>query len=92
MQGSIVAVSRARLDTLEAYKKRMGWSFKWVSSGSDFNYDYHVSFTPDEMNKGEMFYNFSVSKFPSEEAPGISVFYMNEHGDVFHTYSCYARG
>lgn len=89
---TLVAVSRARWDTLKAYKKRMGWSFKWVSSGSDFNYDYHVSFTPDEMNKGEMFYNFSVSKFPSEEAPGISVFYMNEHGDVFHTYSCYARG
>ncbi len=90
---NLVAVSRAPLDQLEAYKKRMGWSFKWVSSfGSDFNRDYHVSFTPDEMEKGEMFYNFSLSHFPSEEAPGISVFYKDEQGDVFHTYSCYARG
>lgn len=90
---SLVAVSRAKLDTLEAYKQRMGWSFKWVSSfGSDFNQDYHVSFTPDEMEKGEMFYNFGITKFPSEEAPGISVFIKNEQGEVFHTYSCYARG
>ena len=87
------AVSRARRDQLEAYQKRMGWSFKWVSSfGSDFNRDYHVSFTPEEMKKGEVFYNFRINKFPSDEAPGISVFYKNEQGDVFHTYSCYARG
>ena len=90
---NLVAVSRARLDKLEAYTKRMGWSFKWVSSfGSDFNRDYHVSFTSDEMKKGEMFYNFRVNMFPSEEAPGISVFYKNEQGDMFHTYSCYSRG
>ena len=90
---SLIAVSRARLDTLEAYSKRMGWNFKWVSSfGSDFNQDYQVTFTPDEMEKGEMFYNFGITKFPSEEAPGISVFYMNQQGEVFHTYSCYARG
>ncbi len=90
---ALVAVSRARLETLQAYKKRMAWTFKWVSSfGSDFNRDYHVSFTPDEMKKGEMYYNFGITKFPSEEGPGISVFYKNEQGDVFHTYSCYARG
>jgi predicted dithiol-disulfide oxidoreductase (DUF899 family) len=90
---TLLAVSRAPLGTLEAYKRRMGWAFKWVSSfGSDFNRDYHVSFTPEEMEKDEMFYNFRISKFPSEEAPGISVFYKNEQGDVFHTYSCYSRG
>lgn len=90
---SLIAVSRARLDTLEAYSKRMGWNFRWVSSfGSDFNQDYQVTFTPDEMEKGEMFYNFGITRFPSEEAPGISVFYKNQQGEVFHTYSCYARG
>src|SRR5262245_58438547 len=90
---TLVGISRAPLDKLEAYKKRMGWSFKWVSSYSnDFNYDYHVSFTPDEMKKGEVFYNFHVGQFPTEEAPGISAFYRNESDEVFHTYSCYARG
>jgi len=90
---SLVAVSRARLDKLEAYKRRMGWSFRWLSSTeSDFNRDYHVSFTPEEMKKGEMFYNFGISRFPSEEAPGISVFFKNQQGETFHTYSCYARG
>ncbi len=90
---TLIAVSRAGLDTLEAYKKRMGWSFKWVSSfENDFNRDYHVSFTSDEMKNGEMNYNFRITQFPSEEAPGISVFYRNEEGNVFHTYSCYARG
>lgn len=90
---TLLAVSRARYETLEAYKKRMGWDFKWVSSfETDFNYDYHVSFTPDEMKRGEVFYNFHNTQFPSDEAPGISVFYKNEQGEVFHTYSCYARG
>ncbi len=90
---NLVAVSRAPLDKLEAYKKRMGWSFKWVSSyGNDFNWDYHVSFTPEEVEKGEMFYNFGVTSFPSDEGPGISVFYKNEKGEIFHTYSCYQRG
>ena len=90
---TLLAVSRAGLETLEAYKKRMGWSFKWVSSfENDFNRDYHVSFTSDEMKKGEMDYNFRITQFPSEEAPGISVFYRDEEGNVFHTYSCYARG
>lgn len=90
---NLVAVSRAPLDKLQAYKRRMGWSFKWVSSfGNDFNHDYDVSFTPEEMKKGEMFYNFRISKFPSKEAPGISMFYKNQQGAVFHTYSCYSRG
>ena len=90
---TLLAVSRARLGALEAYKRRMGWAFKWVSSfGSDFNRDYHVSFTSDELKSGEMDYNFRITQFPSEEAPGISVFYRDEEGNVFHTYSCYARG
>ena len=71
----------------------MGWRFNWVSSyGSDFNYDYHVSFTKDQMAKGEVEYNYEMAKFPSEEAPGTSVFYKDKSGDVFHTYSAFARG
>ncbi|RLA45616.1 MAG: DUF899 domain-containing protein [Gammaproteobacteria bacterium] len=90
---NMLAVSRAPLDKLEAYKKRMGWSFNWVSSlNSNFNYDYHVSFTEDEIAKQEMYYNFDLRNFPREEAPGISVFFKNDEGEVFHTYSCYARG
>ena len=90
---TMVAVSRAPFEQLQAYQKRMGWSFKWVSSGdSSFNRDYHVSFTPEEMEKGEMFYNFQTTSFPSEEGPGLSVFRKTEDGKVYHTYSCYARG
>lgn len=90
---SLLAVSSAPLDELKAYKKRMGWSFKWVSSfENDFNHDYHVSFTSDEVKKSKMFYNYSFGNFPSEELPGISVFYKDKQGDIFHTYSCYARG
>jgi predicted dithiol-disulfide oxidoreductase (DUF899 family) len=88
-----VAISRAPLPKIEAFKKRMGWRFNWVSSyGNDFNYDYHVSFTKDEMAKGNVYYNFDMNEFPSEEAPGISVFYKQGTGDIFHTYSTYARG
>ena len=90
---SFIVVSKAKLEILDAYKKRMDWAFKWVSSfENDFNRDYHVSFTPEEIEKGEMFYNYQMSKFPSEEAPGVSVFYKKEQGEIFHTYSCYARG
>ena len=90
---TMVAVSKAPLAQLEAFKRRMGWNFKWVSSfGNDFNRDYHVSFTPEEMEKGEMYYNYEMRKFPQEEGPGISVFYKDTAGDIFHTYSCYARG
>jgi predicted dithiol-disulfide oxidoreductase (DUF899 family) len=90
---TFVAVSRAPLTQIEAFKKRMGWEFKWVSSaGNDFNFDYGVSFTKEEMAKGKVDYNYRMESFPSEEAPGISVFYRNDAGDVFHTYSTYARG
>ena len=90
---TMVAVSRAPLEKLDAFKRRMGWSFKWVSSlGSDFNRDFQVSFTPEEMAKGEMTYNYETRGFPADEAPGVSVFARNEDGEIFHTYSCYARG
>jgi predicted dithiol-disulfide oxidoreductase (DUF899 family) len=90
---TLVAVSRAPWPRIEAFKKRMGWRFPWVSShGTDFNFDYHVSFTKDQMAKGAVEYNFAPREFPSEEAPGLSVFYRDEHGEVFHTYSAYARG
>jgi predicted dithiol-disulfide oxidoreductase (DUF899 family) len=90
---TLLAVSRAPLRRIEAFKKRMGWRFRWVSSHeSDFNFDYHVSFSKEEMAKGAVYYNFDAGDFASEEAPGLSVFYKDEHGDVFHTYSAYARG
>ena len=89
---SLVVVSRAPLSEIEPFKKRMGWRFKWVSSyRNEFNHDYRVSFTKAEM-ANDNYYNYNTSGFPSEEAPGISVFYQNEAGEVFHTYSCYARG
>lgn len=89
----VLAVSRAPLPQIEAFKKRMGWHFKWVSShDNDFNRDYHVSFTKDDIAKGAMYYNYDVRKFPGEEAHGASVFYKDASGDVFHTYSAYARG
>ena len=88
-----VVVSRAPPAKIEAFKKRMGWHFKWVSSyGSDFNYDYHVSFTPDEIAKGEAYYNYETRKIGIDELSGRSVFYKDENGDIFHTYSAYARG
>src|SRR5882757_4026517 len=90
---SFAAISRAPYPKIAAFKKRMGWRFNWVSSnGGDFNRDYHVVFTKEELAKGEVDYNFGMNKFPSEEAPGISVFYKDENGDIFHTYSAYARG
>jgi predicted dithiol-disulfide oxidoreductase (DUF899 family) len=90
---TLAVVSRAPLAEIEAFKKRMGWRFKWVSSfGSDFNYDYHVSFTKDEMANGQVDYNYAMGQFPSEEAPGASVFYQDGAGGIFHTYSTYARG
>ncbi len=90
---SFAAISRAPLPKIEGFKKRMGWRFNWVSSfGNDFNRDYHVSFTKEEMAKGKVDYNYDMGQFPSEEAPGISVFYKDADGDIFHTYSAYARG
>ena len=90
---SFAAVSRAPLSKIEAFKKRMGWRFTWVSSyGTDFNYDYRASFTPDELAQGKVEYNFDLVEFPSAEAPGISIFCRDKSGSIFHTYSCYARG
>ena len=90
---TLVVVSRAPLSKIDAFKQRMGWKFPWVSSyASDFNRDYHVSFTPDEVASGRMYYNFRDGFFPSDEAPGVSVFFRNGDGEVFHTYSTYARG
>src|SRR5262245_8767943 len=90
---TLLAVSRAPLAEIEAFKQRMGWRFKWVSSyENDFNHDFHVSFTPDEMARGEVHYNYTTTEFPSEEAPGLSAFYQDPSGAVFHTYSTYARG
>jgi predicted dithiol-disulfide oxidoreductase (DUF899 family) len=89
---TFVAVSRAPSSELEPYKKRMGWRFKWLSShNSDFNFDYHVSFNAEEVAKGKISYNYEMTE-GGEEQPGISVFYKDKNGDVFHTYSTYARG
>jgi predicted dithiol-disulfide oxidoreductase (DUF899 family) len=90
---TFLVVSRAPLPQIEAFKKRMGWRFKWVSSsGNDFNYDYHVSFRETDRKSGNTYYNYKVQPFPSEEAPGLSVFAKNDKGEVFHTYSSYGRG
>jgi predicted dithiol-disulfide oxidoreductase (DUF899 family) len=90
---AFVAVSRAPMAEIERFHARMGWKFGWVSSnGNDFNYDFHVSFRPEERAKGEVYYNFGMTAFPAEEAPGISLFYKNEAGEVFHTYSTFGRG
>jgi predicted dithiol-disulfide oxidoreductase (DUF899 family) len=90
---SYVVVSRAPLEKIEAFKRRMGWHAKWVSSGAnDFNYDFHVSFTTDEIAKGEAYYNYEMRTIGIDELSGRSVFYKDENGDVFHTYSSYGRG
>lgn len=90
---TMVAVSRAPLEEIERYRKRMGWQFKWVSSfGTDFNYDFRVSFTPEEVATGKIDYNFGNSSEAEEELPGISAFFRNDAGEVFRTYSTYFRG
>ena len=89
---TFVAISRAPLSKIERFRQRMGWKFKWVSSfGGDFNYDFHVSFTPQEA-KGQVCYNYGMQPFECDELPGISVFYKDDAGEVFHTYSAYRRG
>ncbi|RYD46343.1 MAG: DUF899 domain-containing protein [Verrucomicrobiaceae bacterium] len=89
----LLCVSRGTLPELEAYKKRMDWDFDWVSShGSDFNTDYGVSFSPELVETGDVGYNYATSSGAYEELPGVSVFYQDEEGNVFHTYSSYARG
>ena len=90
---TMVAVSRAPFENIDNYRVRMDWSFKWLSSlDNDFNWDFNVSFTPEEIEKGEMYYNYRTTSFPADEAPGASVFYRDDTGDVFHTYSCFGRG
>jgi predicted dithiol-disulfide oxidoreductase (DUF899 family) len=90
---TLLVVSRAPLAEIERFRQRMGWRFKWVSAqGNDFNYDFCVSFTPEEMARDEVYYNYVMQPFPHGEAPGISVFYKDDAGNVFHTYSCYGRG
>jgi predicted dithiol-disulfide oxidoreductase (DUF899 family) len=90
---TLAAVSRAPYSKLAAYEKRMGWSFKWVSSfETDFNFDYHVSFRPEELAKGAAFYNFTGQDPGESEREGVSVFYKEPTGSIFHTYSAYARG
>ena len=90
---SYVAVARAPLAEIQAVQRRMGWSFKWVSShGSDFNYDFHVSFTPEQIAKGETVYNYRRGAGSIEDLSGRSVFYKDADGNVFHTYSSFGRG
>ncbi len=90
---TVAVVARAPLGKLDEYKKRMGWRFKWVSSfGGEFNDDFDVSFSDEDMARGEVYYNYRKTAFPSPEAPGLSVFRKAENGDIFHTYSAYARG
>jgi predicted dithiol-disulfide oxidoreductase (DUF899 family) len=90
---SLVTISRAPLAEIEAFKQRMGWRFRWLSSNhTDFNRDYRVSFTEEEIRTGKVGYNYELRDFVSEELSGISVFYRHESGDIFHTYSTYGRG
>ena len=90
---SFVAVSRAPLEDFREFRERMGWSFKWLSShGSDFNWDFHVSFTQEELDSGKAYYNYAAEGFDCTEGPGASVFYRDADGKIFHTYSAYSRG
>jgi predicted dithiol-disulfide oxidoreductase (DUF899 family) len=90
---TLVAISRAPLPDIERFRRRMGWQFKWVSSyGGDFNYDFGVSFSPEEVAAGHLQYNYGDWPYSQEEWPGISVFIKNDAQEVFHTYSCFARG
>ncbi len=90
---SFVAISRAPFAKIAAFNQRMGWSFTWLSSfQSDFNYDYQVSFHPEDIATGAVFYNYTKGKMDIADREGVSVFYKDESGAIFHTYSCYARG
>ena len=90
---ALLAVSRAPLAEIQRFRQRMGWQFAWASAnGNDFNRDFHVSFTPEDRQDGEVYYNFHMTPFPKEEAPGISIFYKDDAGEVFQTYSTFGRG
>src|SRR5688500_4519548 len=89
---ALVAISRAPLEKLQAFRERMGWTFPWFSShGSEFNYDFRVTFRPDEMASGDLDYNYERRRWPSSEAPGASVFFR-EGSEILHSYSTYTRG
>jgi predicted dithiol-disulfide oxidoreductase (DUF899 family) len=90
---TFLAISRAPLAKLQGYAKRLGWNFPWYSSqGSDFNFDYQVSFTPEQLAAGDAVYNYAPLQYTMSDLVGISVFAKNEVGEVFHTYSAYSRG
>jgi predicted dithiol-disulfide oxidoreductase (DUF899 family) len=90
---ALLTVSSAPLDRITKFKTRMGWTHKWVScAGSDFNHDYHVTFAPQELEQGDVYYNYRWIRSSLTERPGVSVFYRDSDGTVYHTYSCYARG
>jgi predicted dithiol-disulfide oxidoreductase (DUF899 family) len=90
---TLAVVSRAPISEIDAFKSRMGWKFRWVSSNaSDFNFDYQVSITPEEAGEKQVYYNYEMMEFPAEERPGLSVFAKDASGTIFHTYSAYARG
>ena len=90
---SFVVISRAPLSTITPFQQRMGWKFRWLSSGNtDFNYDFQASFRPEDIKRGSVFYNYKTGAMDSTDREGISVFYKDETGAIFHTYSCYARG
>ncbi|MBX9693704.1 MAG: DUF899 domain-containing protein [Cyanobacteria bacterium] len=91
---NMVTISRASIERLEAFKQRMEWTFTWVSSlESDFNQDFNVSFPGEVMGDNEVYYNYRMIKsFPSTEGPGMSVFFKDQDGTIYHTYSCFARG
>jgi predicted dithiol-disulfide oxidoreductase (DUF899 family) len=90
---TLAVISRAPYPEIAAFKQRMGWRFPWVSSfGTDFNFDFQVSFKKEDLAAGKIHYNYAPGSFPAEEAPGASVFYKDDTGSIFHTYSTYARG
>jgi len=90
---TMVAISHAPLHKIEAFKQRMGWTFNWVSAANtDFNYDYHVSFKPADVDKGEIYHNYRPKQSSMSEVAGVSVFFKDPQGGIFHTYSCYERG
>jgi len=90
---ALVAISRAPIDKLSGFAKRLGWTFPWYSSGkSDFNYDYGVSFSKEDADRGNISYNYAPSRMKMRDLPGISVFCKDQSGKIFHSYSCYARG
>jgi predicted dithiol-disulfide oxidoreductase (DUF899 family) len=90
---ALLAVSRAPLAEIDRFRQRMGWKFTWASSnGNEFNRDFHVSFAPEDRVDGEVYYNYHLTVFPADEAPGISIFFKSDAGEIFHTYSTFGRG